>query len=41
MNWQVKKNPGESMNVYHSSLHQLATTCELANVNKEITSQII
>ena len=32
---------GESMNAYHSRLRQLASTCEFANIDKEIKSQII
>ncbi|XP_068729065.1 uncharacterized protein [Montipora capricornis] len=38
---QAKQHPGESMNAYHSRLRQLATTCEFADVDKEIKSQII
>ena len=38
---QVKQNSGESMSAYHFRLLQLATTCEFADVNKEIKSQII
>ena len=38
---QAKQNSGESMNTYHSRLRQLATTCEFADVDKEIKSQII
>ena len=32
---------GESMNAYHSRLRQLASTCEFANIDKKIKSQII
>ncbi|XP_067026640.1 uncharacterized protein [Acropora muricata] len=38
---QAKQNPGESMSAYHSCLRQLATTCEFADIDKEIKSQII
>ena len=38
---QTKQNPGEHMNAYHSRLRQLAATCEFADVDKEIKSQII
>ena len=38
---RAKQNPGESMNAYHSRLHQLTTTCQFADVNKEIKSQIV
>ena len=38
---QAKQNPGESMSAYHSRLRQLATTCEFADIDKEIKSQII
>ena len=39
--WQVKENPGETMNSYHSHLRRLAATCEFTDVDKEIKSQII
>ena len=32
---------GESLNAQHSCLRQLASTCEFADINKEIKSQII
>ena len=38
---QAKQNSGESMNSYHSRLRQLASTCEFADTDKEIKSQII
>ena len=38
---QAKQNSGESMNSYHSRLLQLASTCEFADTDKEIKSQII
>ena len=38
---QAKENSGESMNSYHSRLRQLTSTCEFADTDKEINSQII
>ena len=38
---QAKQNSGESMNSYHSRLRQLASTCEFADIDKEIKLQII
>ena len=38
---QAKQNSGETMNSYHSRLRQLTGTCEFAEVDKEINSQII
>ena len=36
----MKQNPGETTNLYHSRLRQLATTCEFTDIDK-VKSQII
>ena len=38
---QTKQNIGEPIMTYHTRLQQLAKTCEFADVDREIKSQII
>ena len=38
---QAKQNIGEKMDAFHARLRQLASTCEFANMDHEIKSQII
>ena len=38
---QARQNESESLDAYHTRLRQLASTCEFADVDKEIKSQII
>lgn len=38
---QVRQNPDETTNVYHSRLQQLAATREFTDVDKEIKSKIV
>ena len=37
----AKQAPGESLMTYYTRLKQLSLTCEFANVDREITSQIV
>lgn len=38
---QAKQQHGETIDAYHTRLRQLAQTCEFANVDKEVKTQII
>ena len=38
---QAKQNKGETLDAYHTRLRQLSQNCSFADVDKEITNQII
>ena len=38
---QTKQKDGESLDIYHTRLRQLAKTCEFSNIDKEIKEHII